>query len=100
MALGNAEGEGLRNDFLLVVARLEGRRVLVPVLHLGLAEGTPDRHMGAAAKASGIRGLEGIHEAALAVLRHSRLAEPEAEGGYIGRLAEEGDNSPEVVEDC
>lgn len=98
MALGNVEGEELRNGFLLVVVRLEGRRVLVPVLHLGLAD-TPVRHMGAAAKASEIRGLEGIHEVVLAVLR-SRLAEREAEDGCTGRLAEEGDSSPEVVEDC
>lgn len=96
-ALGNVEGEELRNDLLLVVVRLEGR--MVPVLHLGLAKGTPDRHMGAAAKANGIRGLEGIHEVALAVLRRSRLAEREAEGGYIGRLAEEGDSSPGVEGD-
>ena len=98
MALGTVEGEELRNGFLLVVVRLEGRRVLVPVLHLDLAEDTPDRHMGAAAKVNGIRALEGIHEVALAVLRHSRLAEREAEGGCTGRLAE-GDSSPEVVED-
>lgn len=82
--LGSAEGEELRDGFLLVVVRLEGRRAPVPVLHLGLAEGTLDHHMEAAAKASGIRGL-----------RHSRLAEREAEGGCTGRLAE-GDSSPGV----
>ena len=98
MALGTVEGEDLRNGFLLVVVRLEGRRVLVPVLHLGLAESTLVRHTGAAAKASETRGLEGIHEVVLVVLR-SRLAEREAEDGCTGRLAEEGDSSPEVVED-